>query len=343
MESDRAPHAGGNRSVSAADVAHRAPSRRQAVAGGVAVIAASALLTGCSGRPRRLQASRSDADDQPRTDPALVKYAQGETIRCSVASPAGIAIGPSGVLWIAGDGALVRRLADGSEARYRFTGQASCVAAGKNRAYVGIDDHIVEVTVGGGQARIWPSLGPKSVVTCIAVGNDGLFIADAGERRIISVSADRTVHGYLCEKDADRGYSGLIVPSPHLDVAVASDGSVHVANPGKHLIEVYEPDGSPRWSWGEETQEMAGFCGCCNPTDFALMADGRYVTAEKGIPRVKVYTKDGHFDCVVAGPEALSPGVVGLDVAAFADERIAVLDPGISAVRVFVPKEAERA
>jgi hypothetical protein len=29
--------------------------------------------------------------------------------------------------------------------------------------------------------------------------------------------------------------------------------------------------------------------GCCNPACFALLSDGRIVTVEKGVPRIKVF------------------------------------------------------
>ena len=37
---------------------------------------------------------------------------------------------------------------------------------------------------------------------------------------------------------------------------------------------------------------MADFFGCCNPAQLAVLPDGRFVTAEKGIPRVKIYSRE---------------------------------------------------
>lgn len=321
---------------------HARPSRRQAIVGGAAVIAAASLAAGCAKPAQRRSAFSADRDAISPTDPALVKYRERTVIKAGVRSPFGIAVGSDGTLWIAGTNAVEPHGIGGEKADGRavagFEGAAACVAVGARALYVGIGAHVLELPLDGSPGRPWPSLGEKSVITCIAVGEADIYVADAGIRRIVRYSADGKALGYLCEKDETRGYSGLIVPSPHLDVAVDADGAVHVANPGQHLIEIYEPDGSPRWSWGETSQEMPGFCGCCNPTDFAILPDGRYVTAEKGIPRIKVYGKTGHFEAVVAGPEHLSPGVVGLDVATMPDGTVLALDRVLGGVRVFEPK-----
>ena len=68
------------------------------------------------------------------------------------------------------------------------------------------------------------------------------------------------------------------------------------------------------------------------------------MTAEKGICRVKVYSEDGRFESVVAGPESFA----GLDgesgssetehapcVAIDSKGRVLILDPAGSKVRVF--------
>ena len=71
------------------------------------------------------------------------------------------------------------------------------------------------------------------------------------------------------------------------------------------------------------------------------------MTAEKGIPRVKVYSADGQFESVVAGPEQFLPTPTAssetrpehrlkvLDVAADSKGRVLVLDPNARNVRIF--------
>lgn len=313
------------------------PTRRDLFRGAGAALALSSLISGCEKRTRDGVAY---TDEVPGTDPSLVRYAQQAALKPGVPSPRAVAVASDGALWVAGNGVAHRLAVDEAgkvTASLSFPGQAEALALRDDALLVGVGDRVIAVTLAGREPRVWAEPGPGTVVTCIATGADVVLVADAGHRRILRYDGTGTLRDTLCEKK--EGYGGLIVPSPHLDLAVGADGTIYVVNPGRHWVEVRDPSGALQWTWGETSQEMPGFSGCCNPTDMALLPDGRYVTAEKGIPRVKVYDRQGHFECVVAGPEHLSPGVVGLDVAALPDGRIAVLDPALGAVRVFQRKE----
>jgi hypothetical protein len=100
--------------------------------------------------------------------------------------------------------------------------------------------------------------------------------------------------------------------------------------------------------WGKAGSDIAGFFGCCNPSHLALLPDGRFVTSEKGIPRIKIYRADGEMECVVAGPQQLDVPANSLgdprttesqlvfDVAVDGQGRILVLDHRSNSIRVFV-------
>ncbi len=61
---------------------------------------------------------------------------------------------------------------------------------------------------------------------------------------------------------------------------------------------------------------LGDFFGCCNPAHLAIMPDGRFITSEKGVPRVKVYSDTGEFQQAVAGPSEL-----GVSASALVDAR----------------------
>ena len=96
------------------------------------------------------------------------------------------------------------------------------------------------------------------------------------------------------------------------------------------------------------------FCGCCNPIGLAVLPDGRCVTAEKGLPRVKVFAADGRLESVVAPPASFAPVASeeregdlgettsdGLDVALDGEGRVWVLDLVGGTVQGFRPKPAK--
>jgi hypothetical protein len=137
------------------------------------------------------------------------------------------------------------------------------------------------------------------------------------------------------DKDEKRDIPGFIIPSPFFDVAVDPDGFLWVANTGRHSLENYTLEGDFRTSWGEFSMDIEGFCGCCNPTHFAFLEDGSFVTSEKGIARIKVYNRLGNLVSVVAEPDSFAAGTVGLDLAVDSSQRILVLDPHQKMVRIY--------
>jgi len=139
-------------------------------------------------------------------------------------------------------------------------------------------------------------------------------------------------------------------------VKLHPDGLLRINNPGRHRVEAYSFDGDFEGSWGKPTAAIEGFCGCCNPINLAMLPDGRVVTCEKGLPRVKVYNAVGDFDSVVAGtdsfPENAKVGageaeaesaLAGLDAAVDSKGRIYILDLVTGGVRVMQRKETGKA
>jgi hypothetical protein len=174
-----------------------------------------------------------------------------------------------------------------------------------------------------------------------------VFVADAGNRIVLRYDPAGKLLGKIGKRDPGRHILGFVIPSPHFDLALTADGLLRVVNPGAHRIEAYTLDGDLEVFWGKHGEGIEGFCGCCNPANLAILPDGRFVTSEKGIPRVKIYAADGKFVGVVAGPETLAPTETILeetrpdhklpvfDVAADSRGRVLVLDPLAMKVRIF--------
>jgi hypothetical protein len=65
-----------------------------------------------------------------------------------------------------------------------------------------------------------------------------------------------------------------------------------MANTGNFRIEMRTIDGNIISTFGEPGITPEDFCGCCNPSHFALIPQG-FVTAEKGINRIKILSHEG--------------------------------------------------
>ena len=154
-------------------------------------------------------------------------------------------------------------------------------------------DHVEVYDAQGKRQAVWDRPGPRAVLTSIALGEEDVFVADAGSLVVWRYDPAGKVIGQIGRRDPSRGIAGFVCPSPYFDVALAPDGLLRIANPGVHRVEAYTFDGHQELSWGKAGMAIGEFCGCCGPSHIAILPDGRVVTAEKGIPRVKVYSPVG--------------------------------------------------
>ena len=282
-----------------------------------------------------------DLTEHRKVDPSLLAYRLVRTVATPFKEARGLAVGPDGALCVAGDSAVAVFAGAEGEPLLRATDEppraVAVTGSGQGRTiYVAAARRVEAYDEAAGRWRRWADLDERAMLTSLAATDDGeVFAADAGNRVVLRYGPDGQIVGRIGAKDPDRNIPGLQVPSPHLDVAIGADGLLRVTNPGRREVEAYTFDGDLELSWGTSSVGIEGFCGCCNPTDIAVLPDGGIVTSEKGLPRVKVYDATGKLLAVVAPPEAFDEGAEGLDLATDAGGRIYVLDPRAAAVRVY--------
>ena len=281
-----------------------------------------------------------------KIDPALISHAQAAIFETGFKQSTGIAVGPAGRIHVAGDQAI--RVFDERGKLLReigLSGRPRCLAVDADGSiYVGLGNRVEVLDADGTRRAAWEVHGEGTVITCIALGGNDVFVADYGARQVLRYSRTGTLLNRIVPKGKDGAFN---IPSPYFDVALTAEGLLRVANTGYHRIETYTGTGEFRSAWGKCSEKVGGFIGCCNPAHIATFPDGRVLTSEKRLPTIKIYSPDGRLESVVASPQMLTPRPEkcanffrdeGLDVAIDPAGRVLVLDPA-GLVRIFARKK----
>jgi hypothetical protein len=303
-----------------------------------------------------------DLADQVTIEPNLIDYQQVGTIELPMEKLNAIASGPNDEIYVAGDKAIHIFAANGDlQDVVKLDFQPQCIAvdetdqAGVGRLFVGSVDGIKILGTSGSNVdhQILASLplpAEDMLLTSIAVANGEIFVADAGHRLVWRISDTGELLGQIGKADASRRIPDFVIPSPYFDVAAGSEGLLYCVNPGRRQVCTFSLEGDLGGSWGQAGSAVSDFFGCCNPSHIARFSDGRFVTSEKGIPRIKVYSSTGEFESVVAGPQQLGISEQAVsdprrdihesvfDIAVDTQDRVLALDPQTSTVRIFAKK-----
>jgi hypothetical protein len=328
------------------------------VAVGVGVVAMLRIDRSGAGGSGLSERFDYNIDQYEKIDPARIEYRQTQEFPTLFDEARAVAVGPDDGVYVAGDEAIHRFDPTGTrQASIALPGQPSCLAVGRaahafpGRVYVGVGRNVEVFDPEGNPVATWEIPGEKVQMTSVALARDDVFIADCANRIVLRYDASGTLVGRIGGYDKARRIPGFAIPSPFFDVAVAPDGLLWVVNPGALRLEAYSFEGNLELFWGDEGVGIDEFFGCCNPAHFTFLTDGRFVTAEKGLLRAKVYSPEGQFECVVAGPEQLDspPGPntesrfdqehKAVDVAADGQDRVLILDLAGSKVRIYERKE----
>lgn len=277
-------------------------------------------------------------DKLKHIDTALIKYRVVNTIKPELNQLHAITIDKDDNIYIAGSGLCVydgnlkfkTKFAEGKEIR--------CVAVDGGLIYLGVQNHIEVLDRNGKAISEWIPINEKSVMTSIAVTDKYVYVADAGNRLVYQYNSKGELIKEIGKKNPEKGIQGFIIPSPYFDLLIGREGELWVVNPGRHQFECYNEKGEQVSSWAKTSMDVDGFCGCCNPSNIAMLSDGSFVTSEKAIERVKIHQPTGEFKCVVASPESFIEGTKGIDLAVDSKERIYVLDPEKKEINIYIKK-----
>ncbi len=292
--------------------------------------------------------------EQVEIDPQLIDYQQVALIDVPMQQLRAIASGPQDRIYVAGDRAIHQFGADGEPQEVvTLDCNPQCLVVGHadppeaGRLFVGSSGGIRILGADLQVLASWPLPDENMILTSIAVAGDNIFVADAGNRVVWRFSETGEVLGQIGKTDGLRQVPGFVIPSQYFDIVAGSEGLLTCVNPGKLQVSTFSFEGDFGTSWGRAGSSLADFFGCCNPSHIARFSDGRFVTSERGIPRIKVYTETGELESVVAGPQQLgvSQRSVGdprqginepvFDIAVDSQARVLALDSRSGTVRIF--------
>jgi hypothetical protein len=268
-------------------------------------------------------------------------YTEILPVRLTLEDIRGIASDRKGKIYVAGKDSIAFFSPSGKKTgTIPISGFASCITVlPEGNLAIGMEDHVEIREPSGKLISKWPPASAESMITSIAADQQNIYVADAGKKVVWRYDHSGKLSGRIGEKDPQHGIPGFVIPSPYFDLGISPEGALWVVNPGRHSFEHYSPDGILLGSWGEASLTLEGFTGCCNPSHFAFLPDGSFVTSEKGLERIKVYSPEGVFQRLVASPESFDEGTRGLDLAAGMEGRILVLDPARRQIRTFLPND----
>ncbi len=307
----------------------------------LAVIIGVIIVDFMNNRPDRRGANpyALNVDEYMKVDEALISHKETRNFSLGTLTAAGICY-YNGRLLLVGDSLLVVISPDGSpDGMYDILPHPTCVASDEESIYIGYLTHVAKYDHSGNLLQRWPDLGERTVITSLAIKENLIYTADAGNRRVVIFSSEGEIKGEFEGKSKSEAGHGFIIPSANFDVVVNSYGELWVVNPGKHAIENYSEDGRMRGFWQNSSMDIEGFTGCCNPAEITVREDGYFVTSEKGMVRIKIYDQSGKLMSVVASPKQFKEEGKAPEVCVDEKNIVYALDFDRNVVRVFEPKE----
>ncbi len=278
--------------------------------------------------------------EMEKVDPKLIIASEAGRYKTMLKELRGVAVGPEDRIYVTGDKTVLVLAPDGSRiSSFDLDKPAYSLAVDADgTVYLGMRDHVEVYDAKGVRKAEWANLGPDSWITSVAVAGDRILIGDFGNKTVLRCDKSGKELGRIVPSGADVIKGRFVIPSPFFDVAADVRGEVWVTHTGRRTLEQYRENGSVAAVWGKSGTEIEKFSGCCNPTHIAIRSNGSFVTSEKGLVRIKIHSASGELLGVVAAAKDFPPGITGLDLAVDSKDRILVLDPASSAIRVYIVK-----
>jgi hypothetical protein len=302
----------------------------------VAVIAGDYL----TGRPDKSNPNpfAYDVTEFKNVDSTLIHFKETKNFKIGFDEPAAITI-EADKIYLVGDNKLqVIELSGNLLSEIGLSGKPKTLEVANENIYIAVNNQILVYNQDGALLKEWKPVGENSIITAISAIDNNVYVADAGKRKVYKYSTEGDLRLEIDGKADEGVLHGFIIPSGFFDLEINPDGDLWVVNPGMHALEQYTTEGQLREHWNNTSMMTEGFSGCCNPAHFTFLPDGRFVTSEKGLVRIKTYKPSGEFEGVVAAPVKFKDEGRAPDIATDSKGNIYALDFDKKMIRVFEPK-----
>jgi len=309
----------------------------------VAIGGAYFALLGQSGFQEPAASVKYDVQSYRDVDKVETTYDETGEIDPGMASPHALSVGVDGKIYVGGENEIVVFGSGDRELnRFAIEGRPECMAVAENGfILVGYSDHVEVLNAQGSVESVWDSPGTRPSLTSIAVYEGDVYVGDGGNKVVWHYDMEGRLLGEIGKKNEAEDIPGIQAPSAHVDLAINDEGDLWIVNPGMGGLERYRSDGSIVTSWYRQNLTLEGFSGCCNPTHVAFRGDGKLITAEKGLVRVKVWdVTHGDYEDLVAGTKVFPREQSLWDIVVDTRDRILALDPRSDTIRIFEEKES---
>ena len=211
------------------------------------------------------------------------------------------------------------------------SGKVMALAVYNDTVFASLTEHILLLSTEGRMLSDWGPYELNSIITSISVNKYFAAFADAGCKRIFILKKSGEVHSMIGQGDRK-----FIIPSPYFDVALSGRDTVYIADTGKRRIETWTTDGRFIDAFGEPGLAPEAFCGCCNPSHFTVISQG-FITAEKGMNRIKITDRKGRFIEFVSSVNNFT-AAIPLDIASSDGKTVYAANPSDSKIYIFTRK-----
>jgi hypothetical protein len=172
-----------------------------------------------------------------------------------------------------------------------------------------------------------------SYATGICVDGENVFIADAGLKAVFRFNRQGEPMNEIASTAVGATTTGFFIPTPYFDCAV-HEGVLYIPNPGHLRVEQYDFEGHLLGTWGKQGAKEDELPGCSNPTNLAILPDGRIVVSQKGQPCLKIFDPKGVYQKTL-GTSLFAESTQGIDLAVNSQARVYAVDPDTCRIHFF--------